>query len=338
MIEPLTMLGAEDQIPRLLYRFALTNRFIMQGRERAAAESLGSLAPCFRQPKIVAAVGEGQSKAMYGGVLYVQAIMECFQFGQRALEITREMDSLGVQAWVIAAEQVRLLYHAYRGESENFELCRERVELFAVQGDSTWQMEVFLPATLLIANLLTGDTVAARRDAEQLARRAEHLPSLEPFARLAQASYLSLRGDLTGAIAEFERVLPDFAPHGRFGWLSMRGQFADALNRAGQHARAKQLTLDGLSCSPREDYVSVMQHLERSASSRSPKPASVTMRARSSCSMVCWPSTATRTIACSSASCTRRARRSRCRWRMSQPCVRISRRWSSAFAPREIPR
>jgi hypothetical protein len=262
MIEPLTMLGAEDQIPSLLYRFAITNRFIMQGRERAAAESLGSLAPCFRQPKIVAAVGEGQSKAMYGGVLYVQAIMECFQFGQRALEITREMDSLGVQAWVIAAEQVRLLYHAYRGESENFELCRERVELFAVQGDSTWQMEVFLPATLLIANLLTADTVAARRDAEQLARRAEHLPSLEPFARLAQASYLSLRGDLTGAIAEFERVLPDFAPHGRFGWLSMRGQFADALNRAGQHARAKQLTLDGLSCSPREDYVSVMQHLE----------------------------------------------------------------------------
>jgi hypothetical protein len=200
----------------------------MQGRERAAAEDLGSLAPCFRQPKIVATVGEGQSKAMYGGVLYVQALMQCFQFGQRALEIAREMDSLGVQAWVIA----------------------------------TWQMEVFLPATLLIANLLTADTVAARRDAEQLARRAEHLPPLEPFARLAQATYLSLRGDLTGAITEFERVLPDFAPHSRFGWLSMRGQFADALNRAGQHARARQVTLDGLVCSAREDYVSVIQHLE----------------------------------------------------------------------------
>ena len=262
MLEPVGMLGKPDQVPKLLYRFVEIQPLVIQGRVREAAEALGALAPAFMTPRMIKDIGEGQCRGMYGGVIYIAAIEHCYCFGRRALELADEMERLGIHTWAASAEQVRLLYHAVRGESEAVARCRARVELFAVQGESMWQVEIFLPALLLDTNLLVRDTVAARRNAEQLARRAEQVESLVPYARLAHAGYLGLRGDLPAAIAAFEDTLPRFPPHSYPSWLLVRAFFADVLNRAGQHARAKQLLLEALSCSRPEDAVAIMLHLE----------------------------------------------------------------------------
>jgi tetratricopeptide (TPR) repeat protein len=255
MIAPIALLGRPDEPPDVVLRFVRIQRLMSSGREREAAEALVQLAPSCRSPAFVRAVGEGHSRAFYGGMLYCQAIMQSYQFGSRALHLAREMESLGIQTWATAGEQVRLLYHSLRGESEQVELCRERVERLAMRGDSTWQMDVFLPA-------LIADTLSLRQHAGQLARRAERTPSLAPYAAFAHAGYLSLRGDLPAAIAEFERLLPRFPPRASVAWLSMRAHYAATLNRAGEYARAHQLLCDALAHSCHADYVTVTQHLE----------------------------------------------------------------------------
>ena len=58
-----------------------------------------------------------------------------------------------IKLYAIAADQLRLLYHALRGESEQVQYYRDRVELFAVQGSTTWQAE----------NLLAGHAAERRR-------------------------------------------------------------------------------------------------------------------------------------------------------------------------------
>src|SRR5262249_26466876 len=110
-----------------------------------------------------------------------------------------------------------------------------------------WQSELFLPAVLVNADMLTGDTIAARRSWEQLARRAQDVPSLAGYAELAHAGYLSLRGALPEAIDRFEKALPEFPIRKRVLWLAARGYLAQALNRNGEHARAKLLLTEALA-------------------------------------------------------------------------------------------
>jgi tetratricopeptide (TPR) repeat protein len=147
----------------------------------------------------------------------------------------------------VVADQIRMLYHAFRGESEEVQRYRERVELFAVQGSTTWQVEMFWPAILVAADVLTGDAIAARRTAEQLARRAKDVPVLQKYADTAHAGYLLLRGEINHAIAAYEKVLPEFPLRQSVAYERVRSHFAQALNLAGHHARAKAVVLEAIS-------------------------------------------------------------------------------------------
>ncbi|HKU43473.1 MAG TPA: hypothetical protein VJR89_35165 [Polyangiales bacterium] len=199
---------------------------------------------------------------MCGGVLYVRAVVRCFMFGRGALDLIEEMESLGSQTFVAIAAQVRVFYHAARGELESAARSREAADLFALQGESTWQTDMYLPALLLDAHFLAGDMVAVRQSAEQLARRAQAMPSFSRYAQYAQAAYHSLRGDLAAALERFETLLERFPAYRGLHWLALRGHYADALNRVGQHQRAKQLLQHALGQAHAEDEIAVLLHLE----------------------------------------------------------------------------
>jgi tetratricopeptide (TPR) repeat protein len=172
------------------------------------------------------------------------------------------LEELGVRTWAMSAAQLRLLYHAFRGETEEVQRYRDLVELFAVQGNTTWQVEMFLPAVLLHADVLSGDTIGVRRCWEQLARKAKSLPVLSVYADFAHAAYLALRGELSAAIELYEKVLPQLPPQRRKNWLSARAYFADVLNHAGQHARAKQVATEALSHLHGEEHAVLVFTLE----------------------------------------------------------------------------
>jgi tetratricopeptide (TPR) repeat protein len=175
------------------------------------------------------------------------------------------MEELGVIVWAMAAEEVRMLYHACRGESEAVQRCLQRVELFAVQGNTTWQSDIFWPFLRLDSATRAGDAIAARTIHEQLSRRAKEHRSLQSFADVAHAAYLTLRGDHTAAIAAFERIIDHcgtLSP--ALSWPTFRASvaYAQALNAVGEHARAKRYLTESLERAGADVTRLVMYYLE----------------------------------------------------------------------------
>jgi tetratricopeptide (TPR) repeat protein len=99
----------------------------------------------------------------------------------------------------------------------------------------------------LSAEVLTGDAIAARRTAEQLSRRAKDVEVLRKYAHAAQAAYLLLRGEVGKALSLYEKILPEFPLRGSVAYERVRSQYAQALNLAGDHARAKAVALEAIS-------------------------------------------------------------------------------------------
>ncbi|MDD9943749.1 MAG: hypothetical protein OXU20_22090, partial [Myxococcales bacterium] len=214
------------------------------GREGAARDLLEKLRRDFPDPEVKEALG-AHWKAMYGGILFCLGCVYPYEFGKRSLEVAREMETLGVRVWAMAAEEVRMLHHAFRGESEAVAQYRERVELFAVQGSTTWQAEIFWPILLLDSEIRSGNTQAVRTIHEQLARRSKNHKSLEVYAKVAGATHLMLRGEHSRAISLYERILAELRTHGESSaWQVFRAcfGFANALNMAGEYARSKEFT------------------------------------------------------------------------------------------------
>ena len=260
-LEPLALFGPSS-IVSFMHAYSQAQLALMQGREREAAERYADIKSRLHAQEIRDALGEGHWKNMYGGILFTIACVEVYRFGTHALAVADEMEALGVQVYAVIAEQIRLLHHAYRGESEQVQVYRDRVEQLAVQGNATWQSELFWPAMLINADVLTGDTVAARRTSEQLTRRSQEVPSLSVYAQAAHAAYLALRGDLDESIAAYEALLPQLPPKRRVAWLTTRAYFAEALNWAGKHARAKQLLQEALAHTQPSDLVHALLQLE----------------------------------------------------------------------------
>jgi hypothetical protein len=248
-LEPLKLFG-KGHIASIMYDFADAQYLMSFGKEKQATELLEELRRIFPDPAIKKVLGEAFWKAMYGGILFSIGIVYPYEFGGRALEIAREMEELGVRVWAMAAEEVRMLHHALRGESEAVQRCRERVELFAIQGSTTWQADIFWPILLMDSEIRAGDAIAVRTIREQLSRRAKDHPSLQAFADIAHASYLALRGEHTAAIAAFERFHDRLrAQDPRTAWPAFRASFAfaSALNSVGEHERAKRYATENLA-------------------------------------------------------------------------------------------
>ena len=260
-LEPLAYFG-KGHIASLMRDFAIAQLRMGQSRELDALNDLELMEQRYRQPKVVRLMGEELWRALYGGVLFSQGVLKPYWFGDQALEIAGRMEQLGFNIWQMAADQVRLLHHALRGESEQVRHYGERVELFAVRGGTTWQAEMFWPVLLLSGTVLNGDTIGVRRLWEQLRRRAKDAPGLRSYARAARACYVALRGEHAKAIRLFSKVLPKIPLRERVAWHTLRAIFAGILNDVGQHARAKEVLLETLAqVRPGEEAV-VGRHLE----------------------------------------------------------------------------
>jgi tetratricopeptide (TPR) repeat protein len=260
-LEPLRLFGP-GHLGTMFHDFGRTSLLMSESRELEARQALEKLLKQFEQPYVKAILGEGHYKSIYGGVLNSLGVLYPYEFGDKALGVAERMEALGVRIWAMAADQIRLLHHALRGESDQIRHYRERVELYAVQGAASWQTEIFWPVLLLTCDALAGDTVGVRRLAEQLERRSREVHGLKLYADVAHAIYLSMHGSLHEAIEAFERVLPALAPRQRVAWHTVRAFYADALTRAGQPSRAKQVVNEVLdNAIPGEEEI-VVRFLE----------------------------------------------------------------------------
>jgi tetratricopeptide (TPR) repeat protein/tRNA A-37 threonylcarbamoyl transferase component Bud32 len=260
-LTPMRLFGP-GHLGTLFHDFVNTALLMSESRELEARAAIEKLLAEFQAPHVKAALGEGHFKSIFGGVLNSLGVLYPYEFGDKALAVAEQMEALGVRIWAMNADQIRLLHHALRGESAQIRHYRERVELYAVQGSTSWQNEVFWPVLLLTCDALAGDTIGVRRLSEQLARRSREVPGLKLYADAAHAIYLSMRGSLREAIAEFERIIPELVPRKRVAWHTVRALYADALTRAGRPGRAKEVVSEVLAQAiPGEDAI-VVRFLE----------------------------------------------------------------------------
>jgi hypothetical protein len=73
---------------------------------------------------------------------------------------------------------------------------------------------------------------------------------------------LTLRGEFEAAVALYEKILPEFPLRHQFAYETTRAYFAQALNLAGQHARAKEIAEQVLSGMVEVDHPIAVHFLE----------------------------------------------------------------------------
>jgi tetratricopeptide (TPR) repeat protein/tRNA A-37 threonylcarbamoyl transferase component Bud32 len=260
-LTPVRLFGP-GHLGTLFHDFTCTSLLMSESRELEARDAIEKLVREFEAPHVKAALGEGHFKSIFGGVLNSLGVLYPYEFGDKALGVAERMEAIGVRIWAMNADQIRLLHHALRGETDQIRHYRERVELYAVQGSTSWQAEIFWPVLLLTCDALAGDTIGVRRLSEQLARRSREVPGLKLYADAAHAIYLSMHGNLKEAISAFERVIPELAPRKRVAWHTIRAFYADALTRSGNPARAKQVLSELLAQTIPGEEAIVVRFLE----------------------------------------------------------------------------
>lgn len=136
-----------------------------------------------------------------------------------------------------------LMYYANRGNIEQFERYRQRVEVHAIQRGTAWQVETWTYSGLVTVYVRTGDAARLKECVERLKRESTNMPSLRFAYARALGAYLVVRGTPTEALkvlGQGER------PMGLVGWCRGEGMRARAFNALGEHERAKETCLAAL--------------------------------------------------------------------------------------------
>jgi hypothetical protein len=261
LVEPLTLFGA-DHVAGAIHAGAVARLMLSSGCELEAEQLLERNCARAADPEFGRDLNEARRRGLHAGELLPLAVLQSYRGGDGALQIADKLAQLGIRLFAMAADQLRLMHYALRGELERAAEFQERTELHVLQGGTTWQTDVFLPAHMFMAAMLTEDALGLRQAWEQLARQAKEIPSLEVYAEAAHAGYLAARGDGREALAQLELLVTRLPPRQRIGWAVVRLNLAQLLNRGGDHARAKEVVLEVTSRLSPADYDFVFPYLD----------------------------------------------------------------------------
>ncbi|HMJ15351.1 MAG TPA: AAA family ATPase, partial [Polyangiaceae bacterium] len=159
LIAPLELFGRKH-IGSVIYDNGLTRMLTSLGRETEAAELIAANRVRLASAEFDAVIGASTRKAFYAGELFSYGLIKASSFGDEALECARCLDELGIRLWSMVADQVRMMYHANRGELSRAKEYQQKIELHVVQGGTTWQTDIFLPVGMLGTALISRDALA----------------------------------------------------------------------------------------------------------------------------------------------------------------------------------
>lgn len=215
-----------------------------------------AMQPLGREPEVRVATGialdhiakyrvrdmaETERADMRAGLLLSRAINECYRAGSEALALADTLEGIGTQIARAAAQRVRLTYHMVRGGREEADRHRRMLDMHAIEGGTTWQVEWFAAPVEGLASARLGDLVSARRALERLEELAREVPSLTPLRDVLRIMYQARRGNLDLAIHYGAEYVEKHAPRTIIGWIPGYGSYAAALNAAGHYEKAREI-------------------------------------------------------------------------------------------------
>lgn len=245
-LEPLSNLGAGHGAT-WVYRYCKNLEHMCGGefgRARAGMLDILRQLEGRARPK---AFPEQARRLFIGGALYAVGAIETLRDGAEVLLYAARLEALDLRLYDLVADQLRMLYHAHRGESDLAKHYRDRVEIHAIERGSAWQVEVWEAPVMLLVHVRENNLVGLRRTAEQLERLSVEIPSLARYADVARAAHVRLRGEFGLARELLERATdPAGGPFP--GRAPAIGMLAEIHNSMGEFERARGITeevLDG---------------------------------------------------------------------------------------------
>lgn len=236
VLEPLSGLG-EGHAATWLHRHCTSLLALCEGRLGEARSGLLLVLEELDSGRRRSSFPEQSRRMFIGGALYALGAIESLRGDGEVLAYADRMEALDLRLYDTVADQLRMLHHAHRGESELARRHRDRVEGHAIARGSAWQIEVWEPPMMLLVYLRECNVVGLKLTAERLDRLSHEVPSLAKYASIAKGAHLWLRGDLD----EAARVLEGMAGAGTAPFLGQgaaAGVLAGVYNARGEHARA----------------------------------------------------------------------------------------------------
>jgi hypothetical protein len=190
---------------------------------------------------------EVEYKALLIGLLTCDGTTECYRERSEALKRADALDRIGSRLAQAASLRIRMIYYLRRGDSDRAEQCRRLIDLHAIQGGKTWQVEWFAVPVEGMAGATWTDLVMMRRSLERLDRMLDEVPSLAPLRDLLRISYCFRRGEFARAAELGEQFIAVHPPRSIVGWGSGYGITALALIEMGRGEDAKRICERGLA-------------------------------------------------------------------------------------------
>jgi hypothetical protein len=239
-IEPLSSLG-EGHGATWIYRYCANLELMCAGNFGKARAGMLQILEQLKSRARPKAFPEQARRLFIGGALYAIGAIETLRDTADVLTYADQLETLDLRLYDLVADQLRMLYHAHRGECEPAKYYRERVEIHAIERGSAWQVEVWEAPVMLLVHVREGNVIGLTRTAEQLERLSTEIPSLGRYADVAKAAHLRLRGDTDTARELLERATdPAGGPFP--GRPPAVGMLAEIHNSAGDFERARRIT------------------------------------------------------------------------------------------------
>ena len=185
--EPFSALG-DSQGAVWILRYCKSLMYFAEGRFPESRELLVRILAKLEE-KGQTAFPESGRRLFLGGALSALGAIDGLRDGTDVLAYASRLDALDLRLYDVVSEQLRMLYHAHRGESELARRCQEKVEWRAAERGSTWQIDVWEPTAMLLIHVRESNVMGLKLMAERLARIAQEIPSLERYALIAKAAY-----------------------------------------------------------------------------------------------------------------------------------------------------
>lgn len=243
VIEPMTALGPKH-VASFMHRFCLNLVATISDDQARACDQWREMIAQLDDPHAPSNLPANIHALYLGGALYARGAIECYRDDSHALECAERLDSLQLKLYDMSADQIRMSYYANRGNREQFEHFRQRVEMHAIQRGTAWQVETWKHHALLTVYLRTGDVAGLKECVQQLKRLRVEIPSLEGAYIAALGAYHVLRGKPSAALDLLDK---EATPDKVLGIGRLAGVRARAHNALGQPSLAKQISLEALA-------------------------------------------------------------------------------------------
>jgi hypothetical protein len=217
VFEKLSLFDASP-MPVMRTLYLMCKAIVSQTAGREAEVEVASQAALSQLRKRSLGMTKQEHADLLAGVLLLGGINECYREHSKAPEYARELEKVGTPIAMSSAQRVLMSYYLLRGDRERTQYHRRQLDLQAIAGNTTWQVEWFAVPMEGMAGAAWTDLIALRRTLDRLDRLVDDVPSLLPMREGVRAAYHFRRGEFKQAAEIGMGYVSKHPPRSIIGW------------------------------------------------------------------------------------------------------------------------